>query len=112
MIVPDAAERLLRMAEKQQAHRMELEKMAVGSDVQRSKWGQIMAATVTGLCLLTGYGFARLGHPVEGASVITANMIGLATVFIVGRTQQKNERDDKAKIQAGQPPKEQPKIKK
>jgi hypothetical protein len=63
------------------------------------------------MCLLTGYGFARLGHAVEGASVIAANIIGLATVFVIGRAQQKKERDDKANIQAGQPPKTQPKLK-
>ena len=37
MIVPDAAERLLCMAENQQAHRMELEKKVVSSDIQRSQ---------------------------------------------------------------------------
>ena len=113
MVLPDAAERIFRMAELQQAHRMELEKQVVGSDVQRSKWGQVLAAGVTGMCLLTGYGFARLGHPVEGAGVITTNIIGLATVFIVGRAMQKKEREEKAKVQAGQPsPKELPKLKK
>src|SRR3989338_6135989 len=45
-IVPDAAERIIRMAEKQSDHRMDLEKRVVCSNVQKSYLGMILATTI------------------------------------------------------------------
>lgn len=71
-----------------------------------------MAGLVTGMCLFTGSKFAEMGHAVEGASVITVNIVGLATVFIVGRAMQKSERENKVGLQTGKTQKEQERIQK
>ena len=64
-IVPGAAERIIKMAEEQSAHRKELEKKVVDSDIARSKWGQILGfiIAITGLgvsVIVAVYGSAFL----------------------------------------------------
>src|SRR3990167_6669765 len=45
-VVPGAAERIIKMAEGQFVHRTELEKLVIKSDVERSKWGQILGFVI------------------------------------------------------------------
>lgn len=99
------------MAEEQAAHRMNLERTALNSDIRRSAAGQVLATVVTFACLFAGYEFATLGHAVEGAGLITANIVGLATVFITGQAQQKQKQKTSEETKAGQPQQKRPKIK-
>ena len=90
-ILPGAADRIFTMAEKQAAHRHEMESAAmalsnidVRSAYQRANRGLHLAAIVAFAIVAGGVCMAFLGHASEGAGVIGGTIVGLATVFIYG----------------------------
>ncbi len=89
-IIPNGAERIMIMAEKQQNHRIEIEKIAISGQVHESKMGQRFAFIMgmTGLsmgfiCIIMGQGF-------YGAVFIGGTLVSLVSVFIIG-TRSKNK---------------------
>ena len=94
-VVPGAAERIIRMAEEQFAHRTALEKKVIESDISRSKWGQILGfmIAVIGLgvsALVTIYGNQWAGAVIGGATL--ASLVG---VFMYGARTRNKERVQK-----------------
>jgi uncharacterized membrane protein len=95
-VVPGAAERILKLAETQSAHRIELERMVVSSDISRSKWGQILGfiLAVIGLTasVVIGIFGSALGGGIMGATTV-ASLVG---VFMYGsRARNKERRENK-----------------
>jgi uncharacterized membrane protein len=82
-VIPDGAERILRMAEKQQDHRHHLEKVTVESNAAQSKRGTIAGvACIVSAYLVSGF-LAYTGHD-AAAEAITATVtvvFGGAYVF-------------------------------
>lgn len=94
-VVPSAAERLIRMAEKQQDHRLELEQLAVRSQTAQSARGQLFALVMC-LAILTVGGFAIYrGYAVSAATIICSTIIGMGYVFVSGRKREENSRQAK-----------------
>ena len=94
-VVPGAAERIIRMAEEQFAHRTTLEKKVIDSDISRSKWGQILGfmIAVVGLgvsALVTIYGNQWAGAVIGGGTL--ASLVG---VFMYGARTRNKERVQK-----------------
>jgi uncharacterized membrane protein len=92
-VVPDAAERIIAMAESQSKHRQRLEVTVIDSDIRNSRLGLhygliIGLATVIGgaFCIYSGY---EIGGTVLGGSGLT----GLVSVFVYGSTQRRKERE-------------------
>lgn len=85
-IVKDGAERIMARSEKEQAHRHDLQNMTVGGNIDKDKRGQWMAFIITTLILLIATLFAWKGNTVFAGTLITIDLIGLASVFIMGRT--------------------------
>ncbi len=90
-IIDRGSERIVAMAEKQSDHRMKLEDHVIREQVRQSSRGQIFGFSlgILGLCLSTYLGIN--GHDVLAGTFATTTIIGLVSVFVLGkRTQGKN----------------------
>ena len=84
-IVAGAAERIMARSEKEQAHRHEMQNKTVTGTISKDKRGQWMAYSITLLILLIATVFAWRGNTVFAGTLITVDLIGLASVFVMGR---------------------------
>lgn len=84
-IVQNGAERIMARSEKEQAHRHDITSKAVKGNIDKDKRGQWMAFIVTMTILLIATIFAWKGETVFAGTLITIDLIGLASVFILGR---------------------------
>jgi len=91
--VPDAANRIIKLAESQSDHRQSLETQAIASDIKNARLGLhygliIGLAAIAGgvVCTLLGY---ELGGGIIGGTGIT----GLVGVFVYGSNQRRKERE-------------------
>ena len=94
-IIPDGADRILRMAEAQSAHRIEIEKVVITSQQRQSFCGQLFGLLMglTGLSLAT-YA-AVTGQPWFGATIGGATLVSLVSAFLFTQTSQKKELQQK-----------------
>lgn len=97
-IIPDGANRIMKMAEREQEHRhaIETKHLDVVESVSKNDYfstrrGQNYGLLVCGLVLVTGLVFMANGFPKTGAAIIMADLVGLVTVFIVGHRMRGNE---------------------
>lgn len=100
-VVPGAAERIIAMAERQQAHRITLEDHAVKEQLTQSGRGQIFGLIIgVGGIALAAY-LGHLGFHTAAGSVGGITLSGLAIAFIVGRSNQGNRPPAKPKPDKG-----------
>lgn len=90
-VLSGGAERIITMAEKQSAHRIAIEEYTIKEQLTQSKLGQIFGFIlgVFGFSLATA--LAILGHDAIAGIFGTTTIIGLATVFVLGRKSQTKE---------------------
>lgn len=84
-IIPNGADRLVILLEKQTAHRIAMEDKLVTGRITVTKNGQFIAA---GLSIFFGLVAAFLGytgHDLLGGSIGVTTIIGLAVVFVLGK---------------------------
>ncbi len=91
-IIPNGADRILAMAEQQQAHRQFMEKTVVESDVRRSDRGLILGFIVTVLFGAGGIYLVATGHDLNGLVVIFLPLAGLVGTFVYSQKTRKEER--------------------
>jgi uncharacterized membrane protein len=98
--VPNGAERIMAMAEAQSTHRMQLEQMAVRSNISSQTRGSVFAFILGIFAIGIGAWLILSGKDAQGlASIITA-LSSLTLIFIVGRSKQdKDRRDRQAQFQ-------------
>jgi uncharacterized membrane protein len=89
-IIPNGADRIMRMAESQAEHRQQLEKMAMQSNIVRSKSGQLFGFLLN-LVALFGFIFlAATQSQIEGMIGTLATLIlGLVYYWVVYKNRQK-----------------------
>jgi uncharacterized membrane protein len=92
-IDPSFPERIFRMAETDARHCLDLEVEAMRDQretlrsIDRFKArGQGCAAGLAVVFAIVGAWMGYLGHPGAGATIITGTVVGLATVFVLGRS--------------------------
>ncbi|MEK7157651.1 MAG: DUF2335 domain-containing protein [Patescibacteria group bacterium] len=94
-IVPGSAERIIKMAEEQSAHRKELEKKVIDSDITRSKWGQILGFVIA----IAGLGVSAIvvvyGNAIAGGFIGVGTLASLVGVFMYGSKTRSKERETK-----------------
>jgi uncharacterized membrane protein len=96
-IVPNGAERIMAMAERQASHRQELERAVILANIRRANWG-LGAGLIVALAFLgASYSLIMAGHTVEGTVLGTVDLVALAGVFIYGSQAQQAERLEKAR---------------
>lgn len=92
--INNGAERIMKMAENQSSHRIELEKHAIKEELKQSSRGQVYGfiLAIIGMCI--AFGLAYLGHDTVAGIFGTTTIVGLVTVFVLGRKQQNNDSED------------------
>lgn len=94
-IIPNGADRIMAMAEKQQQHRIDLEKKVVGRQTFQSQLGQIFGLLI-GLGAIGMGGYCTLqGHEIAGSILGTGGLTGLVSVFVLGKRAQKQSLERK-----------------
>ena len=94
-IIPNGAERIMAMAEKQSSHRRQLEKTVITTDSRNSLLG-IIFALIIGLATITIGGIViYAGHGFAGTFLGSAGLTGLVSTFIYGTRQRRQERETK-----------------
>ncbi|MCE0496626.1 MAG: DUF2335 domain-containing protein [Methylacidiphilales bacterium] len=94
-VIPNGAERMMVMAEKQSDHRLKIETMVVNNQQRQSTVGQYFALVITiaGLAL-SGWLIVN-NHDTAGSAIGVATIGSVAAAFIAGRTKQRSELDSK-----------------
>ena len=83
-LVPGCAATILSDAHDQTQHRIETERRIVGHDIARS-WAGLGAGVLVGLSALgVALYLASTGHAAEATAVAQWDVVGLASVFVVG----------------------------
>jgi len=96
-ILHGTAERILKMAENQASHRQKLEEKVVNTDSDNSKLG-VWFAFVLAMSTIIGGGFLiYCNKNIEGLVAIVTAIVGLVSVFIYGKYQNKKELEKKEK---------------
>jgi uncharacterized membrane protein len=91
-IIPDGADRILKMAERQSAHRQYIEKWAVIGGTILSYFGVGCAACIALGALYLGYRLILNNQVVPGAVLGGGGLTGLVAAFIYGTRSRREER--------------------
>lgn len=87
---PGLADRIVTMAESEQAHRHGVENTALSGSIGAEKRGQNYALTICTLVVLASFGLIWQGHEVSGSVLAAGTLSALAYVFITGRRDKKS----------------------
>lgn len=90
-VIPDGADRIMKMAENQQNHRMAIEKSLVSSQSLQSKLGQIFGLLIGLTGIICGTYLASIGQDVVGSIIAGGTVVSLVSVFVLGKKTQKKE---------------------
>jgi len=99
-IIPNGADRILAMAERQSAHRESLESKVVNGNLSNQKTGTIFGFILCLVVILGGVYIMAIGRNGWGFAAILSALASLATVFAVSRSQQRKERVEKSEALA------------
>jgi uncharacterized membrane protein len=95
-IIPNGAERIMAMAEKQSAHRESIEKRVIDGEVASQTRGSWFAFIITVLAISGGVFLIEQGKSASGLTTIITSVAGLVGVFVYSKQEQKKERIEKA----------------
>ncbi len=84
------AERIVRMAEQQQEHRIRCEQKMIDGSISESKRGQWLGFSIAVLFLAVATALALLGHPTLAGIIAGTTLISLVSVFVTNRPSRKN----------------------
>lgn len=87
-IIPNGADRIMKMAESQSGHRMAMEKKVISGQLIQSNIGQFLAFTICIAAILCGTYCIILGHDTSGSFLSLAGLTGIVTAFIQGKKRQ------------------------
>lgn len=95
-IIPNGADRIMSMAEKQQDHRMALETNAISEQLTQSKRGQTFGLLIGLTAIIGGVVCIMFGHEWSGAFLGGGGLTGLVSVFVIGKKKQSKSLEYKA----------------
>ena len=84
-VLPDAPERIMRMAEKEQEHRHEMERKIVDADRIGYFLGQLIAGGLATFIIWVTYDLIRTGHSIQGLFVGGGGLATIALGFLRNR---------------------------
>lgn len=90
-IIPNGADRIMVMAERQNQHRIEIEKAVIKSNNHQSSTGQWMGFILGLGCISASVYMGVNNQPWLGGILGGSTIIGLVTVFVLGKKAQKEE---------------------
>ena len=98
--VPDAAERIIRMAEKQSDHRMDLERKIVNSNIIKSYAGMMLATVIAIYGLYIAKEISVNGNPWAAGIIAALDLGGIISIAIYNVLIQKRERETRRESSA------------
>lgn len=94
-VIPNGADRIMIMAEKQQDHRMAMEKKAISSQLNQSLVGQIFGFFLCLFALSLATYLGLNGHEAIGSVIGGTTILGLAGIFVLGKKDNPKPEDKK-----------------
>ncbi len=94
-IIPNGAERIMIMAENQSSHRLGIEDKVIDGQVTQSGKGQIFGFIIALISILLSFTLAMFEHYLVAGIIGGSTVVGLVTVFVIGKHVQKKELADK-----------------
>ncbi len=98
LLLPGAAERIIAMAEKESAHRKEMERIALNADIKienrdydEARWGQILGFLFGLFTVYFGAITAMSGAEWAGGFIGTGGLASIVIAFISGRKREKQK---------------------
>lgn len=88
---PNAAERILTMAESQSQHRIDLEAKVINSDIARARLGLWFGFVLGLLVEAAGIVLIYTGKPVTGGILSGSTIIGLVAAFVYGSSTRRSQ---------------------
>ena len=104
--VPNAAERIIAMAESQLHHRQTLEAQVIDSNCKAQQRGPIYGLTVCMMAIAGGVYLISTGKNASGLAAIISALAGVVVVFVAGKIVQKRELGQKSEALVAPPPKQ------
>jgi uncharacterized membrane protein len=95
-IIPNGAERIMVMAEKQSQHREQLEARVVNGNVANQTRGSYFAFIIALVSIVGGFFLILKGKDASGLAAIITSLVALASVFFYAKYEQKKERVEKS----------------
>lgn len=96
-IIPNGADRIMRMAEEQARHRMSLETTVVSGQQRQSANGQWFAFLIALFGISSGVFLAIKGHDWVGYGIAGTTVVSLVYTFITGKRAQQKDISSKGK---------------
>ncbi|MBZ0242901.1 MAG: DUF2335 domain-containing protein [Bacteroidales bacterium] len=93
-IIPNGADRIMKMAENQQAHRIKLESKVIASQSSQSNLGQLFGLIIGLVGIGCGTFLAATGEPTVGGIIAGGTVISLVSVFVIGKSIQRNNLEE------------------
>ena len=90
-LIPNGADRIMRQAENQSAHRINIETVVVTSQQSLSSRGQSFAFIIGMVGLLLGFIAIMSGHEWAGVTISGGAVVSLVYAFITGQNNQKKD---------------------
>ena len=95
-IIPNGAERIMTMAERQSEHREKLEARVVNGNVASQTRGSYFAFILALVAIVGGFYLILKGKDTSGLVAIIGSLASLLGVFILSKREQKSERVEKS----------------
>lgn len=94
-IIPNGADRILRMVEAEQSHRQELENVAVRAEIADTKRGHWIGGALTLLCVSGAAYTAHIGaSPFVSIALVGLPLVGLIKHFIARGSRRAQKKED------------------
>lgn len=90
-IIPNGAERIMKMAENQQNHRITMENKIVSSQTSLNNKGQIFGLVIGLAGIGCGTFLAAIGQGTVGGIIASGTVVSLVSVFVIGKISQKED---------------------
>ena len=97
-VIPNGAERIMAMAERQSAHRERLEARVVNGNVASQTRGSWFAFILCLVALVGGFYLILHGKSTSGLVAIMVSVGTIGGIFIYSRHEQRQERADKSVV--------------
>jgi len=95
-VVPNGAERILAMAERQSAHREKLEAQVVAGNLESQRRGSLYAFLLALVAIVGGIFLIHEGKSASGLATVISALAGLVSIFFYSQHRQSKERAEKA----------------
>jgi len=93
-VIPEGADRIMKMAEVQQVHRMKMEDKVITSQSTQSKLGQIFGLIIGIVGIGSGTFLAAMGETTVGGIIAGGTVVSLVSVFVIGKNIQKESKEE------------------